>query len=249
MVMERHALAAITLTGMLCDVLGGLYLAYDLLGGSKGPLGTITRWVTYSLLFALVYGAVLGPAFGFVAGPALGLALALEVGHLPSTRPAHFLARVVPFGVFRGLALGISAALVYGLRFGVVFGVFSAVGLLAAYLVGSSPTQVHLEDPRPGVTWPRLRATAVRALGVGLAAWAAGQVEGLGGTVLGFSVEIAVVVGVVGAVLAAVVPLVEAWANRLPARRLGAFGVLLLLLGVLLQALQYWLVLLDVPVS
>lgn len=247
--MEHHALASITLTGMLCDVLGGLYLAYDLLGGSQGPLGTITRWVTYTLLFAVTYGAVLGPAFGLVAGPALGLALALEVGQLPGSRPPHLVVRVVPFGLFRGLALGTSAALVYGLCFGLVFGALSALGLLGAYLVGSSPTQVHLEDPRPGITWPRLRATAARALGVGMAGLAAGQVAGQGGAVLTFSVEVALVVGVVGAVLAAVVPVVEAWANRLPPRRLGAFGVLLLLVGVVLQSLQYWAVLLDIPVS
>ena len=245
---ERHVLAGVTLVGMLFDVLGALYLAYDLLGGSKGPLGTITRWVTYTLLFALIYAAVLGPAFGFVAGPALGLALALEVGRLPSARPSHLLARVVPFGVLRGAALGTSAGLTYGLRFGLTFGLLSTLGLLAAYLAGSSPTEVHLQDSRPGITWPRLSATAVRAIGVGLAALLASGLEGQAATAVSFSIKVALVVGVVGAVLAAVVPVVERWANRLPPRRLGAFGVLLLLLGMLLQSVQYWVVVFDIPV-
>jgi hypothetical protein len=42
-VMDRHTLAAINLAGTLLDLLGGLYLAYDLLGGRKGPLRIITR--------------------------------------------------------------------------------------------------------------------------------------------------------------------------------------------------------------
>ena len=35
---------------MACDLVGGLYLAYDLFGGEKGPLSTLTRLVNYSLL-------------------------------------------------------------------------------------------------------------------------------------------------------------------------------------------------------
>jgi len=36
-VIDRHLLAAISLGGTLLDLIGGLYLAYDLLGGKKGP--------------------------------------------------------------------------------------------------------------------------------------------------------------------------------------------------------------------
>lgn len=247
--MDRHVLAAVSLGGGLFDVLGALYLAYELLGGSKGPLGTLTRWVSYTLLFAVVYGLVLGPAFGFIAGPALGLALAIEMGKLPTIRSVNLMSRVIPFGLWRGMALGISAALVSGLMFGSVFGLLSAVGLLLSYLVGSSPAQVHLEDPRPGITWPRVRATAARGLAVGVSALLAGQVAGQGVTgALGFAVKVGLVVSVVGGLLAAVVPLVEAWVEQLPPRRLGAFGVVLLLLGMLLQSLQHWLLIFDVPV-
>ena len=37
---DRHTIAAISLAGSICDVFGGLYLAYDLLGRNHG---TITR--------------------------------------------------------------------------------------------------------------------------------------------------------------------------------------------------------------
>ena len=47
--MDHHTLAAISITGTCLDVLGTLYLAYDLLGGQHGPLRLLTRAVTYSL--------------------------------------------------------------------------------------------------------------------------------------------------------------------------------------------------------
>ena len=43
-------------------------------------------------------------------------------------------------------------------------------------------------------------------------------------------------------------PFVEWWADNLPERRLGAFGAFLVLLGFGLQSLQYWEVLLNIPV-
>jgi hypothetical protein len=36
--MDHHAVAAVSITGTCLDVVGSLYLAYDLLGGQDGPL-------------------------------------------------------------------------------------------------------------------------------------------------------------------------------------------------------------------
>ncbi len=36
--MDHHTVAAISIAGTCLDVLGSLYLAYDLLGGQHGPL-------------------------------------------------------------------------------------------------------------------------------------------------------------------------------------------------------------------
>jgi hypothetical protein len=44
-------------------------------------------------------------------------------------------------------------------------------------------------------------------------------------------------------------PYIEFCADNLPARRLGAFGIGLILCGFTLQSIQYWLVLLDVRLS
>jgi len=70
--MDRHTLALISIIGSSLDVLGALYLAYDLLGGEHGPLRTLTRAVTYGALFGIGYGLALGPIFGVASGVAHG---------------------------------------------------------------------------------------------------------------------------------------------------------------------------------
>ena len=69
--MDKHTLALISILGSSLDVLGALYLAYDLLGGEHGPLRTLTRAVTYAVLFGTGYGIALGPVFGLASGVAL----------------------------------------------------------------------------------------------------------------------------------------------------------------------------------
>ena len=40
MMIDKHTLALVSIVGSSLDVLGALYLAYDLLGGEHGPLRT-----------------------------------------------------------------------------------------------------------------------------------------------------------------------------------------------------------------
>src|SRR5258708_25651254 len=74
----HHTVAAISITGTCLDVLGSLYLAYDLLGGQHGPLRVLTRAVTYSLVFGIGYGLGLGPIFGLASGIAPGFTGPME---------------------------------------------------------------------------------------------------------------------------------------------------------------------------
>src|SRR5258706_2277439 len=78
MIIDKHTLALISIIGCSLDVLGALYLAYDLLGGEHGPLRTLTRGVTYGVLFGTGYGVALGPVFGLASGAAHGITLAWE---------------------------------------------------------------------------------------------------------------------------------------------------------------------------
>src|SRR5205809_4516919 len=87
--MDHHLVAAVSLAGIFLDVLGGLYLAYDLLGGQHGPLRLLTRMVTYSIVFGVGYGLGLGLFFGVVAGVATGLTLSLELNRT-AVKGDHF---------------------------------------------------------------------------------------------------------------------------------------------------------------
>jgi hypothetical protein len=57
-----------------------------------------------------------------------------------------------------------------------------------------------------------------------------------------------VVTGVVTTIGATVVPFIEYYADNLPEKRLGVFGIWLVLCGFILQSVQYWVVIWDVPV-
>src|SRR5215469_1929095 len=54
LVIDHHAIAIIGLFGVLCDLFGGLYLAYDLFGGPRGPLRTLTEVITYTVIALFV---------------------------------------------------------------------------------------------------------------------------------------------------------------------------------------------------
>src|SRR5438034_274565 len=76
--MDHHLVAIVSITGTCLDVLGSLYLAYDLLGGQHGPLRLLTRAVTYSVVFGIGYGLGLGLFFGLASGIATGITLSIE---------------------------------------------------------------------------------------------------------------------------------------------------------------------------
>ena len=48
--------------------------------------------------------------------------------------------------------------------------------------------------------------------------------------------------------MAVICPIIERWADSLPVRRLGMFGALLIFSGFLLESVEHWLVLFDVPI-
>jgi hypothetical protein len=64
-----------------------------------------------------------------------------------------------------------------------------------------------------------------------------------------FAIRVGFVTGIVTGVGITVNPYIEYYADNLPERRLGAFGIGLILCGFALQSLQYWLALFDVRVT
>lgn len=60
---DHHILSGTTIFGMIIDVVGALFLAYDLLGGREGSLRTLTRVIAYGIVGTL--GGLIAFALGF----------------------------------------------------------------------------------------------------------------------------------------------------------------------------------------
>ena len=107
--MDHHTVAEVSIAGSCLDVLGSLYLAYDLLGGQHGPLRLLTRMVTYSIVFGVGYGLGLGLVFGVASGAATGITVAIELSRMARRQDHYSLFWEGVFSAIRGLALGDAA--------------------------------------------------------------------------------------------------------------------------------------------
>jgi hypothetical protein len=61
-----------------------------------------------------------------------------------------------------------------------------------------------------------------------------------------FAVRVGLTVGVVTGLGQLLNPFIEYYADHLPERRLGAFGIVVILIGFVMQSFQYWVAVLDV---
>lgn len=125
----RHELIPVlSLTGVMLDALGGLYLAYDLLGGKHGPLRTITKSISYGVMFGFLYGLPLGVWFGLAGLLISGPALSLEIERREIRDDQPF-SEALGFGLVRAASFGIAGWLAKDAWFGINFGILSALGL------------------------------------------------------------------------------------------------------------------------
>src|SRR5215831_4276000 len=117
--MDHHTVAAVSITGTCLDVLGSLYLAYDLLGGQHGPLRLLTRMVTYSIVFGIGYGIGLGFFFGVATGAATGITVAIELQRTARNQDHYPLLLEALFSAIRGAAFGAGLYRVLGFQYAV----------------------------------------------------------------------------------------------------------------------------------
>jgi hypothetical protein len=246
--MDKHTLALISIAGSSLDVLGALYLAYDLLGGEHGPLRTLTRAVTYAALFGAGYGLALGPVFGIAAGLAHGITLAWELSRASRHEPKPGFWMDTAMSAIRGCGFALGAAYSFGAPFGVTLGVFSTVGQAIAYRIGIRPTVDYRPATRPRVTRFQLLAAANRAIGYAVTGYVSSLVAQHREHAMAVGLRVGLAIGLVTAVAGACTPFVEWKADHVPERRMGVFGVGLILIGFTLQSVQYWAALLDVAV-
>ncbi len=249
MTIDRHTLALISIVGSSLDVLGALYLAYDLLGGPHGPLRTLTRGVTYGVLFGVGYGLALGPVFGLAAGAAHGITLAAEFSHASRDNLRPGIRYDVAMSAIRGAGFGLGVAYRYGGTFGVMFGALSTVGQAAAYRLGIRPTMEYRPATRPRVTKLQLLTVVNRTVGYAVAGYLSALAANQRANAVRVGLKAGLVIGAVTAVSMPWTPFIEWGADHVPERRMGVFGIALILIGFTLQSVQYWVALLDVRVQ
>src|SRR5882724_2391413 len=168
--MDHHTVAAISITGTCLDVLGSLYLAYDLLGGQHGPLRLLTRAVTYSIVFGIGYGLGLGLFFGIASGIATGITIAIELNRTARGLDHHSLPWEGFFSAIRGLAFGAGLYRTLGFGFAVSFAVLITAGQMVAYSRGMRPAIDYVANRRPRLTRRQFWGTVVRTIGYIVAA-------------------------------------------------------------------------------
>jgi hypothetical protein len=191
-------------------------------------------------VFAAIYTAGLPLAFGPLAGAGLGVLLGIEYG-VRRGETAGFI-----FAVLRGAAFGLAGTLLYRARFGEVLGGSTAIGLLAAYRARFSVARDYPNAPQPFVRLDVIKAQAVRASVAATAAIVASVAAGLDEPAGGlFALRLGLVSWIAGTTVGHAAPFVERFADQVSPRRLGAIGAVLILGGLLLQSLQYWVVVLN----
>jgi len=241
--------AAVSIAGTCLDVIGSLYLAYDLLGGQHGPLRLLTRAMTYSIVFGVGYGLGLGWFFGLASGVTSGVTIAIELNRAARGLDHYSLWWEGWFSALRGIAFGACLWRNLGLEFAAAFAVLITLGQIFAYSRGIRPAMDYAATGRPRITRRSAWAILVRTVGYTATALLCSALVQHVDHAWAFAIRVGLVIGVVTGIGGAVVPLIEYFADNLPERRLGAFGIALILCGFALQSFQYWVVVLDVRVT
>jgi hypothetical protein len=251
-VLDRQFIAELTLLGMGFDAVGGCYLAYDLLGGKRGPLRTFARATSYVALYFIGYSILLGLRYGIVAAAGMGILIAIEFRLAGSGSPRNEKRRspfaVYLFGFLRGVVLGLAGMTIAGLMFGTFFGLLSGAGLIAVYSLGFAPTDDYGSQGKPHLSRHLIVASFLRALAVSAAGVIASLLASPATHWVLFGLKLGLTAGTVSALVGLFSPVIEWRIENLPERRLGVLGLGLIFVGLLMQSVQYWIVVFSVPV-
>jgi hypothetical protein len=247
--MDHHTVATVSIAGTCLDVLGSLYLAYDLLGGRHGPLRLLTRAVTYSVVFGIGYGLGLGLLFGVASGIATGITLSIEFNRAARGLDHYSLGWEGVFAAIRGVGFAVGLYRIVGFWFAIAFAVLITIGQTVAYSRGMRPAMDYVAARRPRLTRRQFWGTVVRTIGYIASGLTCSTFIHHVEHPWAFALRVGLVTGLVTGVGVTINPYIEYYADNLPERRLGAFGIGLILCGFALQSVQYWLALFDVHLT
>jgi hypothetical protein len=142
----------------------------------------------------------------------------------------------------------VGAAYLYGGVFGATFGALSTLGQAIAYQAGIRPTIDYQPAKRPRITKHQFLAVVNRTIGNTAAGYLSALAAHQRAIALTVGVKVGLVIGAVTAISVTCSPFIEWTADHLPEKRMGVFGIGLILIGFGLQSVQYWVALLDVSV-
>jgi hypothetical protein len=236
MVGVAQIIPLLSLTGVVLNALGGLYLAYELLGAKRGPLRLLSRVFTYSAIFGLGYAAMLGLWFGLSGALVFGPTIEYQL----SRRARGIQPRTMEWAVMatlRGLSFGAAGWLCVGRDFGIALATLSAIAMHISYEFGFG-TNAYRVYEKPEFDRRLVQGGIIRGLLIGLAGVISGAITGRSEALL-HGIQIGLVVGILNTAVTILSPPVEWWADNLPDRVLGGYGAFLLLIGSALQTVQY----------
>ena len=200
------------------------------------------------MLFGAGYGLAFGPVFGLASGMAHGITLAAEYSRESrhGSKPGFWYDTAM--SAIRGAGFGLGFAYLYGGAFGATFGAMSTVAQAIAYRAGMRPTMDYLPAARLRLTKLQFLGVVIRTVGYTAGAYISALIAQQRAGAIGVAVTIGLVIGVVTAISSACMPVIEWGADHVPAKRMGVFGIGLILIGFALQSVQYWVALLEVGV-
>lgn len=245
--MEPHFAAQFTLLGMACDVVGGIYLAYDLLGGEKGPLNTFFRLVNYSVLAVLIFCVSLGPKFALPAGIGIGCAFGLHLENASRENKDSFLF-LLRLGLIRALGVGVGVWVQGFPKMAWLMALIVVIMSLVLPRMGISPATVYQSEKKPQLKKQQLIIAGVLG-GIALITTFLGAAFTGQSELFQFSISMGLTFACSILVITTLSPIIEWYADNLPPKTFGFIGAILFVTGFLIQALPSVAVMYDITKS
>jgi hypothetical protein len=244
--LDTYTSAVISMTGMTFDSIGGLYLAYDLLGGERGPLSKLTRCTTYSLLAFISYAVALNLKFAMICGIGMGTLFGLQLDLIGAGKTLNR-KELLLLAVGRMIIMTLGTSSILSKPAACTIGIASFFGSLAATKLKISPENWYEASCKPEFRPKRMAVGLMLGTTITLVAWMGETIFGGTNTKDAFfmALRLGFVIGIGTALVASVSPFVEWYADNLPPKRMGYIGAVMFLIGFLIQSIPSLVVLLG----
>src|SRR5260370_17701544 len=191
----------------------------------------------------------LGLFFGLASGRATGITLSIELSRAARGLGHYSLPWEGLFCATRGFAFGAGLYRILGFGFAIAFAILITAGQVFAYSRGMRPAMDYSASRRPRLTRRQFWGTVIRTVGYMVTALICSAFIHHVEHAWSFAIRVGLVTGIVTGLGATVYPYIEYYADNLPERWPGGFGIGLILCGFSLQSLQYWPPLFDIRLT